>query len=192
MPLLPQPSTTSPGALQLLYLVGAIDHVAASNLVADVDITDIATLRSAAQSLADIIKAEVSNITSINSWRLLDPSGVSLYEEAFDSPRVGTRTPTSDEVSMQSASITLTGKGRPPVGLAQGQTRFVWFPGFFDVVNWPNARAALTAGDIDLTDLRTHLNESDVIGADHYGVKADWRNYFVPQVNAHFQKKYGI
>lgn len=192
MPLLPQPDTVSPGALQLLYRVGAIDHVTSANFLADVDVSDVGTIRSTAQTFADEVQDLLTNVSQINAWRIVDPSGVSLYEEDFDTPYVGSLVPVADTFNSQSASGSLTGKGTPAVGLAQGQTRTTVFLGIFQPVAWPDARATLTAGDTDWTDLRTFLSDSDVVGADHYGSKATYRNYWCPQINSHYQKAFGL
>lgn len=192
MPLLPQPSTTSPGSLVLLYQVGALEHSVGSNLLAGVGFGDIDLFRDEADVLGNIVADLLTNISFITGWRICDPSGVSLYEEAFGTAKTGERASPSPEVFAQSATASLTGKGRPDIGLAQGQTKFTLFLGAFNPVAWNEARQNLTDGDIDFGPLRDKLNSSDVIGADEYGVKATWRNYWNPQINSYYQKTYGL
>jgi hypothetical protein len=192
MPLLPQPDTLSSGALQLLYRVGAIDHVTSTNMLDSVSFSDIAVWRAEAMAFADEVQSLLTSISVINAWRLVNPAGVSIYEEDFAVPYNGTRSPSTGEVASQSASGSLTGKGTPPIGYAQGQTRVTVFLGSFDTVEWPDAHQVLDAGTIDWNGLRDFLTASVLVGADHYGTKCTFRNYFCPQINSHYQKKYGL
>jgi hypothetical protein len=192
MPLLPQPSTTSPGALQLLYQVGALEHVTSANLVEGVDVGDLVNIRAAAQTFGEILADILTDISFVSGWRIVDPSGVSLYEEAFGTAIVGNRAPDGSEVGAQSVTGTITGKGRPAVGLAQGQTRTVVFLGSFSPENWGDAKEALDAGAVNFGPLRDFLTNNDYIGADQYGTKVTYHPYFLPQINAHYQKKYGL
>jgi len=191
MPALPPPATLSPGALQILYTVGAIEHVTSANFTVDADYTTVSAMRALANTFANHIADLLTSISFCTSWRIVNPAGVSLYEEAFPDPIVGDRTPSGDEKSAQSASGSLTGKGLPEIGFAQGQTRTTVFLGAFDMVMWPDAHEELDAGNIDFGPLRQFLNENDQIGADFYGSKATYRAYWCPQFNAHFQNKYG-
>jgi len=192
MPLLPQPDTLSPGSLQLLYTTGVLEHITSANFLADVVVADVSTIRTEAEAFAALVADLLPNTCFISSWRIADPANVSLYEEAFADPIVGTRTIASGEVPSQSATGALTGKGRPAVGLAQGQTRTTIFLASFDGANWPDNRQALDAGGTDFAPLREFLNTSDVVGADNYGSKATYRNYWCPQINTHYQKTYGL
>lgn len=192
MPLLPQPDTASPGALQLLYRVGAVDHVTSANILDDADFSDIAAWRTEAMDFAEAAIIQLTNISTITAWRLVNTTGVSLYEEDFAVPYVGSRGMGPGEFAAESCSISLTGKGTPPIGYEQGQTRTTIFVGTFDPVNWTQAKQVLDAGTVDFGVLRDYLVASTRVGADHYGTKATYRNYMCPQLNAHYQKKYGV
>jgi len=192
MPLLPQPDTTSPGSLQLLYTVGVLEHITSANFLADVVLTDISAIRTEAEAFAAVVAGLLTNTSFISTWRIADPANVSLYEEAFADPIVGTRSPDTNERVSQAATGSVTGKGRPAVGLAQGQTRTTVFLGSFDSTNWPDNRQALDVGEIDFAPLREFLVDSDIVGADNYGSKATYRNYWCPQINSHYQKTYGL
>jgi hypothetical protein len=176
----------------LIYTTGVLEHVTSANFLADVVFTDLDPIRSQAEVWAGILADILTNTSFISSWRIVDPDGVSLYEEAFPAAISGVRSPGAAEVASQSCSMTLTGKGAPAVGLAQGQTRTVTFLGTFDPVNWADFRHDVDDGVIDFGPLRQFLNENEFIGADHYGTKATYRNYMVPQLNAHYQKTYGL
>lgn len=192
MPLLPQPSTVSPGRLVLLYTVGVLQHEIGTNLVAGTDLTGVSAFRTAAQAFRDIIKDQLTSISYVQGWKVTDLAGTTLYEEDFPEIATGVRVPLNEEVASQATTLTLTGKGRPPIGQAQGQTKVVFFPGTFDTLNWRDNRAATDAGAIDMGNLREWLVNEDLVGADHYGVKATWHDYMVIQVNSHYQKKYGL
>lgn len=192
MPLLPQPDTTSPGALNLMYVVGTVEHNTSANFLATADITDVDNVRLEAIAFAEELQDLLTNISSVHGWRITDPAGVSLYEEEFAVAYDGIRAPNANERFAQSASGSLTGKGVPAVGLAQGQTRTTVFLGSFDFTTWTEARHPLTVANINWTNLRQFLGVSDLIGADHYGVKATYRNYWTPQLNAHYQKRFGF
>jgi len=192
MPLLPQPDTTSPGALQILYTVGEIDHVTSANFLSGVDLGSLSAIRAEAVEFANRLSELLTNISFITSWRIVDPDGVSLYEESFGSVIPGARGVGGTEVAAQSMSGTLTGKGTPDVGLAQGQTRTVVFLGSFEPEEWIDAKLDLSQSNINFSGLRSFLIDSELVGADHYGVKATYRNYWTPQLNSHYQKKHGL
>jgi hypothetical protein len=188
---LPAPTTLSPGRLELLYVAGAVPHKVGSNFGETVDPSDVATIRTEAVAFAPIVAGVLPNTCVINTWRITDPSGVTLYEENFTTPITGTLTLATDAVQSESASLSATGKGAPAVGLKQGQTRFELFPNYLRTVIWelPQIPASTLIG---WTALIAHLNTSTVIGCDFYGSPGTWRNYVTSQVNAHYQKKYGI
>jgi hypothetical protein len=188
---LPAPSTLSPGKLELLYVSGDLSHKVGTNFGATVDVTDVPTIRTEAEALAAVVAPVVPNTVVINSWRITDPSGVSLYEEAFTSPISGTFTPVEGSFQSESASIALTGKGAPAVGLKQGQTRYEIFPNAYDANLWDAVSQPLSTR-AGMSDLQDFLNSSTVTGCDFYGSPAVWRNYYTTQINAHYQKKFGL
>lgn len=187
---LPAPTTLSPGKLKLIYTSGSLVHEVGSNFGATVDITNVTSIRTEAGTLADHVKAVVPNTVFITGWKITDPAGVTLYEEVFSPVKTGTLTPPSDAQGSESASVALTGKGAPSVGLKQGQTKFTVFPNFYSVAEYalPKANTPGTAWEA----IRTQLNTSTLIGCDFYGSPGVWRDYLSLQINAHFQKKYGI
>lgn len=188
---LPAPTTLSPGKLELLYVAGTLPHKVGTNFGSTVDPTDVPTIRTEAIALAAVVKAVLPNTCVINSWRITDPSGVSLYEEAFTTPIIGTFTIPDPAYLSQSSSISLTGKGAPAVGLKAGQIRYELFPNYYDPNNWllPSQPLSTHAG---MAALAAFLNTSTVTGCDFYGSPGQWRNYYTLQMNAHYQKKWGF
>ena len=131
---LPAPTTTSPGKLRVLYHVGTHQHTVGVNIKAGVDITDLGPLRDDALSIAHAMIGVLSTDGASTGWRVTNPAGVTLYEEVFDTPQVGAVTAFT-HVSV-SASLALTGKGHPAIGLQAGQVRFTVFPGYYDEDIW--------------------------------------------------------
>jgi hypothetical protein len=188
---LPAPTTLSPGKLELLYTAGLLPHKVGTNFNETVTITDVSTIRTEAIALAAVVGPCVPSTVVINSWRITNPSGVSLYEEAFATPIVGSYTLPTDAIQSESATFSLTGKGAPDVGLKQGQIRYELFGNYYDPLIWTYPTAAVST-HTGLAALRTFLNSSTVTGCDFYGSPGVWRNYYTTQINAHYQKKYGI
>lgn len=191
MPTLPSPGTLSPGKLKLLYDDGTLFHEVGSNFAHGQDITDVPTIRTEAIAIAGLLGPCLTNTNTVRSWKIVNPSGVTLYEEALVTPVVGSTTGFADDILSQSASVALTGKGAPPVGFKQGQTKFTVFCGYYSPGHWtlPTQPVATMPG---FTALRNHLNSSTVVGCDFFGQSATWRTTADLQINAHFQKRWGI
>lgn len=188
---LPAPTTRSPGKLKLIYNAGALVHEVGTNFNETVDVTDVATIRTEAIALAAVVGPLMPNTCVINAWKIVNPDGVTLYEEVLASPVTGSKAGLGDDTASQSSSMALTGKGQPEVGLKQGQTKFTIFPNYYNPNTWTEARQPI-ATFAGWEALRTFLNDSTVTGCDFYGSPASWRAYVDLQINAHFQKRYGI
>src|SRR6478609_4204144 len=179
---LPAPTTLSPGKLKLIYVAGGLTHEVGSNFGATVDVTDVATIRTEAIALAAAVGPLMPNTCIINSWKITDPSGVTLYEEVFASPVTGSKAGLGDDTQSDSSSMALTGKGQPEVGLKQGQTKFTIFPNYYNPNTWNVPRQPI-ATFTGWAALQTLLNTSTVIGCDFFGSPASWRSYVDTQIN---------
>jgi len=188
MPRLPQPSTTSPGFLQLQYLQGSIPHVVRQRLISGVDPTDDTLMAATAAAWAAKLAPCMMNTCVIQAWRSLNPDGVELSSGVL-SPAVSGSSAHGAVLASESSTFSLVGRGAPGGGLAQGNTRMEWFPGaiFTDI---PGASTVPGAGAF--ADLITFINADAVIGADSYGTKAVFQNKIDLQINAHYQKRYGF
>jgi hypothetical protein len=187
---LPAPTTLSPGKLELLYTSGTVNHKVGTNFGATVDITVVPPIRTEATALANVVKAVVPNTVTITAWRITDHAGVSLYEEAFATPIVGTLTLAGDAIGGESGSVAATGKGAPTVGLAAGQVKFTIFPNHYRTGIWANPRVAASLM-IGWPAVLAFLNTSTLTGCDFYGSPGQWRSNLCLQMNAHYQKLYG-
>lgn len=189
---LPAPTTLSPGKLKWLYTDGVQNHEVGSNFGATVDLTDVSTIRTEAGVGAPLIAGVLETRFSVVAWKIVNEDGVTLYEETFPTPFAGTITITGDQIYADSASVALTGKGTPEVGLKQGQTKFTVFVGFFIIDVWATPTTSIGSVSGDWGAVRTWLNSSTVVGCDFYGSPASWRNLLNTQINAHFQKRLGM
>lgn len=186
---LPIPTTTSPGFLELQYVTGAVNHKIRQRYIAGVDPTDVTVVTGEATAWAAALGPCMANTCVINGFRSLDPSGVEYFSGVLASPVTGSNTHTS-VLASESATFDLIGRGNPGGGLAQGNTRHMWFPGVI-FTDWPGAQAPLPL-PADFIALLAFLNADAVIGADFYGSKAVFVNKLDQQINAHYQKRYGF
>lgn len=185
---LPQPATRSPGFLELQYTTGGIHHKVRQRYLAGVDPTDETLVGAeAATWLAAIIQA-CNNTVRFTAFRSLNPDGIEYFTGLFESGNVGTLS-LDGALASDSASMDFVGRGAPGGGLAQGNTRHMWFPGIYP----GNATEPTMTGNPPQfwDDLRDFLNNSAVVGADFYGSKAVFPNVINLQFNAHYQKRYG-
>jgi len=189
---LPDPGTRSPGKLRVLYTVNGREHQSSAWFKQPNDFSDIPTIRSEAEDFANALMATCVVGSNAHDWEIVDPTGVQLYTEPFSAPIVGTITPSGSVGPADSVSLSTIGKGVPPtIGNAFGNTRTFVFTGFYDTADWGNS--ILTPADNGYTsDLRDFLDGSTVVGADFFGQGAEYGVNYNVQVNAHYQKKYGI
>jgi hypothetical protein len=185
---LPAPSTTCPGFLVLVYTTGIIPHKISQRLIAGVDPTASTLMKTTADNWANALAPCMQNTCVITNFIVQDPSRTELYTGALTSPVTGgsAHTPV---LASESCTFDLVGRGVPGGGLAQGNTRHMWFPGAI-WTDWPGPRQTVLASE--MAALRTFLNASAVIGADFYGSKAVFAPYVDQQINAHYQKRYGF
>lgn len=188
---LPAPTTLSPGKLKLIYFTRGTRHEVGTNLRSDVDVTDIISLAGKAAALAPLVQDCCDDNVTITGWKITTPDNVSLYEANFVEPYVGDAGLSPDASPSDSASISFVGKGAPAVGLKQGQAKYTIFPGYFSVSEWapPTQITTVIPGTGALHDF---LDTDDMVGADFYGSKGNWKGYVNTQINAHFQKKLGM
>lgn len=187
MPLTP-PSTTSPGFLELVYTTGAVSHKISQRLISGVDPLNAALMKTTADNWANALASCMANTCVITNFIVLNPARIELYSGALTSPVTGGSAHAS-VLASESSTFDLVGRGNPGGGLAQGNTRHMWFPGVI-WTDWPGPRQTTLATEI--AALRTFLNASVVIGADFYGSKAIFAPYVDQQINAHYQKRYGF
>lgn len=190
--MLPEPITRSPGSIKLLYGQNEIQHTSGARLVAGVDINDLPTMRTAATGFADALKTCFPSFYTITGWRICDPAGATLYEEAFVPAKAGTRATDSGDKASQSTTHTLVGKGTASVvGEQQGQTRTVVYRGTWREDQDTGPRVNMVANQEEGL-IKAFLEGSQVLGADFYGQQATYKPYVNVQINAHWQKRYGF
>lgn len=193
MATLPEPTTRSPGSLCLHYKTGALEHVTSAKFIDGVDFdTSIAAIRTEAGNFATALAPVCGPSVSFNAWTIRDPDGVELYRESFSPPIVGTFDVTAGAVTAQSASLSWVGKGvGPTVGLKSGNCRVMVFPGWFTATDFQEAKVIAVVGNAFYPPL-AYLNASLLVGADFYGDHAEWSTLVNTQINAHYQKRYGL
>src|SRR5664279_116112 len=189
---LPEPTTRSAGKLSLLYNTGTINHSAGAHLIAGVEITGLAILRIEAEAMAVAAQHVLAqDVCQINGWRVSNADGATVYEESFAVPYNGLITGSAQR--SDSASLGYVGKGQADtIGVKTGVTRTTFFPGIFMTNVMADAKLPTTGSDSLFGPFLTLLNGSTIVGADFYGQKASYRNYINTQVNAHYQKRYGL
>lgn len=186
---LPQPTTTSPGFLVLVYTMNGIAHKIRQRVISGVDITDATAMAAKAGSWASLLADCMSDLGSISGYVVQNPSGVELFSGAFSPVIPGTISSSGQQVA-QSFTLDLVGRGAPGGGLAQGNTRHMWFLGVMpSTIDGPRIDVPPSTNYSDLEDF---LNADTVIGADIYGTKAVFQSYMDAQINAHYQKRYGL
>lgn len=190
MPRLPQPVTRSPGFIGLLYNANGIEHKVGVRILAGVDITSLTAMRAAATELADAFATILPDVSFIHDWILQDPTRVELFREPFSPVKSGTLN-YGATVASESASLDVPGRGQPAIGLAQGNTRFEFFPGVLVAATWQN-KTYNVSGVPEFVAFNATLTGSTVYWADFYGSKANAGANWNTQVNAHYQKKYGL
>jgi hypothetical protein len=160
--------------------------------VAGATITDIGSIRTAAETFAAEFVKNMSPRFSVSGWRITDPVGATLYEESFTTSIPGTQDPGGQAVTSESITRSLTGKGTPgTVGQKSGQSRITVYAGTWTPDRDLGPRTPLTnvPGAIQL---KTYLTNSALLGAEFYGQKVAWHDYVTIQLNAHWQKQYGF
>lgn len=183
------PGTRSPGKLCLVYTSAGRQHECSVRFINGVDINDIATIRTNATTLAGLVKAILPVAASITAWRVKDPAGTRLYEEAFSPVIAGTHNATGNP--WVSATLTITGKGVPiDLAHASGQCRFVVYTS--NSYQWAaGARYVASSQDASLQALVDHMHSNLRYFADFFGQHAEPRSTVQVQFNAYTQKRYG-
>lgn len=189
LPRLPQPATTSPGFLVLKYQTQAVDHKLRFRYLAGVDPTDATVIGPKALLMANFLATVMLSSSNVSGWISQNHDGVELITGIFSPAIVGGINPAGLTPS-ESFTYDIIGRGAPGGGLAQGNTRVMWFPGFLPLNELAKDFVTTPGDHWDLWV--TALNADAVVGADQYGSKANYLRKVDCQVNAHFQKRYGI
>jgi hypothetical protein len=185
------PTTRSPGKVAIDYRYGGVTHQVSVNLINGVDINDISTLQIDADHLADQLEPVLPAPATWSGWRLLSPSGQTLYRAALSSVHVGTHGTNPSMPAYFSPTLKIMGRGAPTSVLAgSGMTYVELFvrsgytfnPGDH-VLGYSDA-----ALDSFIADLRTYLRYF----ADFYGQHADPTGDIFVQFNAHEQERTGL
>lgn len=189
---LPDPGTRSPGRLIVRYQSPGITHEAGVWFKQPNDFGDIATIRSEAIDFATALMSICNTLVTAISWRIVDPSGAELYTEPLSPTISGVVALDANRFISQSCSVSATGKAVPPtIGTAFGRTATFVFPGYFRITDWDDTK--LYPGNADyVSDLRDFLDGSLIVGADFFGQGAEYAEEYNLQINAHFQKRFGI
>jgi hypothetical protein len=187
---LPEPTTTSPGKLVLVYGTSTIQHTIGVRYLSGVTMPTASEALTDATALANALKPVLLSTYSITGWRITDPMGAVIQEGVFATAIAGTHATAGG--TSNSFTISVTGKGsNGSSGLRVGQTRAVIYPGMTYGVG-TGAKTIPAAGDVPLTGFRDHLIASTRYWADFYGQKATARALLPVQHNAHAQRKLGM
>ena len=191
MPAILAPTTRSPGKLVILYRNTLLTHQMAVNYTSAVDMTDLASHRTRAASLATVLQPVLPTTETIYAWRILDPNGVRLYEEAFTTAFVGTHVAATGNTAAYSLSLTIPCNGTPtPITAGSGNTlvRFFTRTAYTPV---PGSKYLATPFDTAMLNLIALLAGSAPYPADFYGQKAIPVGVVAVQYNAAVQKRWG-
>src|SRR3569832_1285793 len=90
MPLV-DPGTRSQGKLVLEYTSDGVEHTTGLHAVSDVDLNDIATIRTDAEQLTSTIKLILHFMATITGWKVTDPGGAARGAGAGAPPGAGGR-----------------------------------------------------------------------------------------------------
>jgi len=189
---LTDPGTRSPGRLVIGYQTLGIEHLAGAWLVAGVDPdASLSSLRTEATEFATVLMGSCANTSYAHSWYIMDADGVTMFAENFPAPIPGTHS-ADGALTSQSIEITYSGKGTPStLAVKSGRTRTSVFTGLLAPTYELTKDFAIFPGGPE-DDGVTFLRESELIGADKYGQKATYSSRMLVQINAHYQKDYGV
>jgi len=186
------PGTRSPGHLVIFYNDRGVSHSCSVALVADVDLGDIAQLRTNAADLAAEIAPCLPSNRTITGWGIRPAGGGSTYTESFPTPIAGSSGTDSGTQDFYSYTFTLMGRAAGTgVGGARGSTRLVLHVGNAHIIPvggliWIGA---LPLAEQNLVDF---LAASTRMFADYFGQKADFTGRMTVQFNAHTQRTAGL
>ena len=189
---LTDPGTRSPGRMVIEYQTLGIEHLASAWLLEGVNIdASIDDLRGVAISFASALMDSCPNTSFAHTWNIVDPDGVNLFAENYDTSISGTHT-SDGAITSQSVQVTVTGKGTPPtIGVAKGFTRTSIFTGLFNTT-YELSKDFIIVADETCWDLVQLLRDNLFIGADKFGQKATYASRELVQINGHWQRNYGL
>src|SRR3569832_1479757 len=191
MPLV-DPGTRSPGKLVLEYTSDGVEHTTGLHAVSDVDLNDIATIRTDAEQFAGTIKLILHFMATITGWKVTDPGGATLYAAAFSPPVAGIHPDGSDAGHWRSATLTILGKGAAiGVGSASGRTSLrIYTSAAYGLPK--GAKYLPLPNDATLNNVLDWLATGTLRWfADFYGQHADPTGRKTVQYNAHTQRIHG-
>lgn len=186
------PGTRSPGRMVIGYQTTGIEHLAGAWLVAGVDIdVQLEALRTDAIDFATALMDSCPNTSFAHTWYIVDQDGVQLVSENFENAIAGTRS-TSDTMASNAMQLSVTGKGESgSVLVKSGITRTSVFVGMIPLAGFGGKDFVIPADGL-LWDLLTWIREADRVGADKFGQKASYSSRGLIQVNAYWQRDFGI
>lgn len=189
-----QPTTRSPGKLELLYAKtgGLVRHSIGWHFILGVDLSNIALLEAEAARLATLLAPVLMTDMTIADWRIKLPDGSTYYAAPLPAAQVGTRTAQLGMQNYLSTTLCFRGRGNPPSpGICVGQVSSrAFIGGGWAIPPAAKSISALSSGV--LTDwVDNGLNASTYLPADFYGHQADI-SYILPvQWNASAQRRLG-
>jgi hypothetical protein len=188
---LTDPGTRSEYKLVLFYSDTDVVHQVGVNAVVGLNPDPIDPVRTDAEDLAALVAACLPNSRDVVSWALQDPTGLTLWAEAFPTPYSGTHGTSPSLPDYRSTTVNILGKGNPVIiGGASGRVGFRLFTG--NAYFWPSgAKYLSTPVDLPMGSLIGWLNSNLRWFADFYGQHADTTGLVAVQFHAHTQRVAG-
>lgn len=186
------PGTRKPGRLVIRYAKGSIEHFMGANFQYPNDFSNLSAIRDEAQLFAEAAASMCANTVSFTDWKIVDNDGAELYGEPLTTIVVGALAVDNGRVTSESTTLAAHGKGAASdVGIKRGNTRTFVFTGYIRPSDWTDSQILPLTDGYD-PSLIGFLNDSDLVGADFFGQKAVYQDNYDVQINAHYQKKYGL
>ena len=184
------PGTFSPGKLALSYSVNGFTHQCSVNFIDGVDLNDISTIAIDADHLSDLVVDLLPANGRIYGYKVLSPTGQTLYASSFASVKTGTHPQAGQFPPFNSPTIKILGRGVPTnVLLGSGVTSLMIFTGWaYGII--PDEKY-ISNPDAPLAALIADLDSYLRYWADFYGQHADTTGRVAVQFNAHEQKRNG-
>ena len=185
------PITRSPGKLAIDYHYGSVTHQVSVNFIDGVDINDISTMQIDADHLADQLDNVLPPSAVYTSWRLLSPTGQTLYRAGLSTTHSGAHGTQPAMAPFFSPTLRIMGRGAPTSVLDGSGTTYVelfvrnaytFLPGD-KRLGYSDAPLVAFIGD-----LRSYLRYF----ADFYGQHADPTGDVFVQFHAHEQERTGL
>jgi hypothetical protein len=184
------PPTLSPGKLALVYNYLSITHQASVNFVNGVDLDDIASIQTDAETLATYTGEVLPAPARITGYKVLSPTGQVLYRGSFSGPVLGSHGSDPGFPAFYSPTLKIMGRGAPTTLLTgSGHCSYLLFTR--NAYPFVVGEKELPVFDTPLAALMTQLNTNLRVWADFYGQHADTTGEVFTQFHAHEQKRNG-